>query len=724
MNKIKEDVVSIREPINSGALYGAVSWTVYAITECFFTIILPWIIKPGYDYTPLHPDFTVLLFIIYPVIGLILGGFIGLCFKVAKGRIQFFEKIQPEVFLSSFATLSIVLALSADYVFLLTTGFSIKHLAAPLGLAALLALVLLFSALSHSWYRRFRFLANPWTSCILLLGVVGITREHMINYSTAYKAAASIVYPIVVISIVYFIQKTAEKLWTRNRRESLPVLTARSVVIIVFIAIAFLGVSFFPRQTHRIQHINAGTAPASADRPNVILVVMDTVRADHLPMYGYDRDTTPNIRKFSEQATLFSQSFASGSMTLSTHASIFTGLYAFQHGAHYTAQLPEGQPLSENFHTIAEELNEKGYLTFGIVSNFGFLSHVFHMDQGFQYFDNRVPVHFFSPARPYYLRQIVGMLLTRYVSPVKHADAYKKAEDINKEVYSLLDKVKKERQAFFLFINYMDAHRPYNIPPPFDTLYPGKNDSINAFPNNRMSEEIMKLKRGITDEERSHLISQYDGGIAYMDFQIGELIKRLKKIGLYENSLIIITSDHGEAFGERNLMEHGSSVYQDQVYVPLIVKFPKAHEGHVVNEIVNSVDLMPTILDVLGYEISKDIQGMSLQSLKHEKSRNIISESYPNNYLLSWHSRFHRVERAIYSWPYKFISSTAGKKELYDLSRDPDEKVNLYRSDDRISGELELQLNQRLNSVAVKFPPPAKLDEGALDRLKALGYVK
>ena len=724
MNTVNQETVTIRNPVYSGAMYGAMSWTVYAIVECWFTIILPWIIKPGYDYTPLHSYFTLLLFIIYPVTGLILGSFTGLCFKVAKGTIQFLEKIQPEFFLSSFSTLTVVAGLSADYIFLLKSGFSIKYLAAPLGLAGLLALVLLSSALSRVWYERFRFLANPWTSCILLLGVTGIAREYMINYSTFFKAAVSILYPVVIILIAFLLQKAMEKLRTRKHGESVPVVTAKYVVMITFIAVAFLGISFYPRQTPRIQKFKTSASPASPGKPNVILIVMDTVRADHLPMYGYVRDTTPNIRKFSEKATLFPRSFASGSMTLSTHASIFTGLYAFQHGAHCTEQLPEGQPLSDDLKTIAEDLNEKGYLTIGIVSNYGFLSDVFHMDQGFQYFDNRMPVHFFSPTKPYYLRQIIGMFLTRYVAPEKRADVYKKADDINTEVFSLLDKVKKEKQPFFLFVNYMDAHRPHMPPPPFDTLYPGKNASIDTSFNNRMSEEIMTLKRNITEEEKNHLISQYDGSIAYLDSQIGELIDRIKNIGLYESSLIIITSDHGEAFGERNLMEHGVSVYQDQDYVPLIIKFPNAEEGLIADDVVNSVDLMPTILDVTGYEIPEDIQGVSVLRLKNGNTRKVISESYPNKYLLSWHARFHRIERAIISWPHKFISSTAGKKELYDLSKDPDEKVDLYRPADRISGELELQLNERLKSNAVKSSPPAKLDEGALDRLKSLGYVK
>jgi len=277
---------------------------------------------------------------------------------------------------------------------------------------------------------------------------------------------------------------------------------------------------------------------------------------------------------------------------------------------------------------------------------------------------------------------------------------YRRAAEINTVVFQLLDRVKGETRPFFLFINYMDAHRPLIPPAPFDTLYPGKSESVDTVQNNAVSREIMKFRRNITLEERNHLISQYDGGINYIDFQIGEFISRLKELGLYDNSLIVITSDHGEAFGERNLMEHGVSVYQDQIYIPLIIKYPNNKNGNIINDLVSSVDIMPTILDVTGYEIPDAAQGVSLLKLDSVRTRSIISESFPDQELLNLGSRFHRIERAIFSWPYKFISSTAGEKELYDLSKDPFEKENLYRHGERISGELELRLGRWLNSVS------------------------
>jgi arylsulfatase A-like enzyme len=231
-------------------------------------------------------------------------------------------------------------------------------------------------------------------------------------------------------------------------------------------------------------------------------------------------------------------------------------------------------------------------------------------------------------------------------------------------------------------------------------MYPGKSKAVDTIQYNSASREIMNFRRDITPEERNHLISQYDGGINYIDFHIGKLISRLKELGLYDNTLIIITSDHGEAFGERNLMEHGVSVYQDQIYVPLIIKYPNHTDGSVINDLVSSIDIMPTILDVTGYEIPDDVQGVSLLKVESVRTRNIISESFPDRDLLNLDPRFHRIERAIFSWPYKFISSTAGEKELYDLSKDPSEKENLYQHGERISAELELRLSRWLKSIS------------------------
>ena len=272
----------------------------------------------------------------------------------------------------------------------------------------------------------------------------------------------------------------------------------------------------------------------------------------------------------------------------------------------------------------------------------------------------------------------------------------------------------------------MDAHHPYLPVAPYDTVYPGKIDAFNSAWYSKTFGEIMTLKREITEKEKNHLISQYDGEIAYLDFHVGELMARLKEQRLYEDSLIIITSDHGEAFGERNFMQHGFSVYQDQVYVPLIIKYPDIKKAHVNDELVNSVDLMPTVLDVLGYEIPVDIQGQSLLKLENMNKRPIISESFPGTFVIRWHERFDRFEKAIFLDGLKFIHSTAGKRELYDLSKDPDEEENLYSQTDNRAKKLETALNEWLKKTMseAELAAPVELKKDALRRLRELGYIK
>ncbi|MBI3666425.1 MAG: sulfatase-like hydrolase/transferase, partial [Acidobacteria bacterium] len=218
---------------------------------------------------------------------------------------------------------------------------------------------------------------------------------------------------------------------------------------------------------------------------------------------------------------------------------------------------------------------------------------------------------------------------------------------------------------------------------------------------------------------------QYDGGIAHLDFHLENLFHRLKELGLYQNSLIIITSDHGEAFGDRNLCNHGGiSVYQDLVHIPLLIRYPQSGRKEVADEPVSLVDIMPTVLDVLGMEVPKDLDGRSLQKPDSGRSRLVISECFPGKRLLSWHPRFRRVERALVAGSWKFIHSTAGKRELYDLSKDPDETRNLYTADDGASKDLEARLNQWLQTVPPETPAPFKLNKEALERLRSLGYIQ
>ena len=499
-----------------------------------------------------------------------------------------------------------------------------------------------------------------------------------------------------------------------------------SLLLPILALMLVLGISFFLRQVEPSLGVRAlKLSTPDLSRPNVILISMDTVRADHLSIYGYVGNTTPRLKELSQEASLYTNAIAPGDTTISTMASVFTGLYARKHGAHNDVpDYPWGRPLADKFQTLSEILSKKGYFTMSIVANYGYISHHFGLDRGFQYHDQRAPVPFLGGTKFYSLRNLIRNILTCFASPSDFDQRYLRAQDINREVFTLLQKVKEKDIPFFLFVNYMDAHDPYIPPPPFDNLFPGKNKHFDLDRYHKLVTEVLKLERKVTGGEYRHLVSQYDGGIAYIDFCIGKLIARLKKLGLYENCLIIIMSDHGEAFGERDLINHGVSVYQDQIHVPLIIKYPNIRENVVVNETVSLCDLMPTILDVLGFEMPGKVDGESILKLELSKSREVVSESFPEGGMADMHIKFRRIERALFSGPLKFVNSTAGKREVYDLSRDLNEKENLYNGKDSLSKELEARLNQWLKDTKEESSSTIQLGKGAIDRLKSLGYIK
>ncbi|MDY7038032.1 MAG: sulfatase, partial [Thermodesulfobacteriota bacterium] len=598
----------------------------------------------------------------------------------------------------------------------------------PLSLSLLMIFGLVLSIRSEALFIRLRFVTNPWTASIVLLGLPWLYNEQLLTYSRPVNATAAMAYTVSIFLISFFFQRILQRLPTVRFKKRTFASSRNSLVILTFAVVSVLGLSLFSKQSPPNQLLDSVTSPLDTSYPNIILITMDAVRADHLSLYGYDRETTPNLKRLSQKATLFARSIASGDMTLSTHASIFTGMYARQHGAHFDVSngCPGGRPLDEKFRTLAEILSEKGYLTMGVVANPNFLSHFYRLDQGFQYYDNRVHIPFLDQTGLYFMRQCIRNILAHFLPRETFDMVYRRAEEINKEVFNIIDKAKQEAAPFFLFVNYMDAHNPYIPPSPFDTLYPGKDETFTSARYYALAWAVIKLERKVAEEEQDHLISQYDGGIGYIDFHLGKLIERLKDLGLYENTLIIITSDHGEVFGERNLFNHGVSVYQDQVYIPLLIKYPNDSQRCVVDELVSVVDLMPTILDVLGDKIPKNLPGKSLLKLGMGNLRSLISETFPAGRLIDFHPRFDRVERAIFLGKYKFISSTAGKKELYSLTKDPSEKKNIYQSDDVLSLELERRLARWLETTVAETDLSAKgkPDKETLDRLKTLGYIQ
>ena len=294
----------------------------------------------------------------------------------------------------------------------------------------------------------------------------------------------------------------------------------------------------------------------------------------------------------------------------------------------------------------------------------------------------------------------------------------RRADEINREVFSILDAAADEGRPLFLFINFMDAHWPYEPPEPFDTRYPGKDSTFTERDLRRMEQEIFGRERNIAQHEREHLESQYDGAIAYLDAHIGQLLDKLKRIDQFRDSLIIATADHGEAFGDRHLVGHGTSVYQDQVHVPLVIKYPVQRGPRRDARLVGSVDILPTILDVIDEPAPKNLSGRSLLEDEGSPFREVVSESFPSTRLGN------HEQRAVLSGEHKLIVSPSRQPELYDLSDDPGEAQNLVDRYATKAKSLEALLLAHQAPQSADDQQPMQLDKVTLERLRSLGYVR
>jgi arylsulfatase A-like enzyme len=453
-------------------------------------------------------------------------------------------------------------------------------------------------------------------------------------------------------------------------------------------------------------------------RPNVLMIVMDTVRPDHLSLYGYPLHTTPHLEQLARDSMVYTRAIAPSDMTLSTHASLFTGMYPSWHQAH--CQPPEatyGHPLSPNTATLAEILAGHGYTTLGAAGNL-YLRADFGLQRGFRVFRIPRPVPVLGSEGWYLLRRSMRRELSLVTDTAQFDRLFSRSEDVNKELFSLPE---LNRAPLFMFLNYMDAHFPYLPPAPFDRRFPGKMRRLTQT-DLEADQQVVIHGRPMPAADHQHLLSQYDGGIAYIDAQVGEVVDWLKQRGAYDNTLIVVTTDHGEAFGEKNLVVHGNSAYQNLVRAALIVKYPKSSQTGVVDAPVSLTDVEPTILTALGYPTPKGVQGLNLLAPAATAPRQIYTESFPCPVLHPLSCPDGCLTRAAFSWPYKYIASSDGKRELYDLAKDPNETRNLLPGEP--ATKLQAELSSWIRTMPALKREELKLNPESLKRLKSLGYVQ
>ncbi len=318
--------------------------------------------------------------------------------------------------------------------------------------------------------------------------------------------------------------------------------------------------------------------------PNIILLVLDAVRADRLTCYGYHRATSPFIDELTAQSILYEKCFAPANWSVPSHASLFTGLYPSAHNTDFrNLKLPSHIP------TLAEILGQEGYATCAITSN-AWISSVTNLHRGFMSYYG---------VWPSYGHNWMNITLNKIIATFQKATGTrdKGGQKSVKLAHKWFCEV-KDKQPFFLFMNLIDAHGPYGVPRGAD----GSEFVVGKKIPKRWRKPYLGIdytvSNAILSKEDLQLISDlYDAGIRYVDGLVCRLIENLREMDLYDSSMIIITSDHGESLGDDGILGHQFKLTDDLLHVPLIIKMPKnAHSGKYVSQPVQLVDLMPTLL--------------------------------------------------------------------------------------------------------------------------------
>ncbi len=407
---------------------------------------------------------------------------------------------------------------------------------------------------------------------------------------------------------------------------------------------------------------------------DIFLIVVDTLRAQNLSLYGYDRETSPNLDRFAKDAVTYEDAITPGTWTVPAHASLFTGLMPSYHGAERVAgDRILATPVNPQAKMLAEILSESGWRTGAFLGNTTYLTTSLGFGRGFAFFGDKLPDN--------------------------------RAEGV---VRSALEWLAESDRHGFVFMNILDPHEPYAPPPPFDTRFPGKIESYGDILTSRVF-----AGEKVTPEMRAHFISQYDGEVAYSDASLGKLFEGLKKLGRYDKSLIIVTADHGEFIGEHGLAGHGSVPYEPLIHVPLIVKYPSNRDaGKRIERRVSTLALFATVLEGAVLPLPDGVASVP------------VDQPHPV-WLEDIDFAGNRVTVG-YDGPWKMLRRVGNGSEetfLWNLTTDPEERRSVGEA--REAAALRANLEAYAAAPRPKNPtPPPVVDPERERQLRALGYVR
>ncbi len=463
-------------------------------------------------------------------------------------------------------------------------------------------------------------------------------------------------------------------------------------------AVLGLGLSLLWPTTRPVQ------AASSAPQFNVLIITIDTLRADKLGLYGNTTVKTPNLDRLGRSGTWFTTDIAQQPNTSASHTSIFTGVFPFVHGVrqHMTDHL------SPDVRTLAEVLDERGYRTAGFYS-WVTLDKGFSGLRGFQTYED-VSIHLTPPLSEERFHNLIGLyrLLGKYLllpglianefergAPGSVLDNTDGKANVTTDV-ALRWLGANSSSPFFLWVHFFDPHYPYSPPPPFDTMYdPNYTGSVDG--GMSTIHYIFSHNTGtLTEADVNHLQALYEGEISFADQQLGRLLDEVDRLGRTKDTIIVLTADHGESLGTAGRWFHGPRLNYTDIHVPLIIRFPPAvPANHSVDAPVESIDIMPTILDLLKIPVPAHVQGMSLLPLisgsprQSDPSAISMLDTYKEVSFLGtrWHLIWDRQKNTTLLYDYH-----ADPLELNDqASREPD-----------LAAELLQQFHERLSGLG--FP--------------------
>ncbi len=444
-------------------------------------------------------------------------------------------------------------------------------------------------------------------------------------------------------------------------------------------------------------------------RPNLVLITLESLRTDHVGVYGGhargrpEQPITPNLDAFAADAVRFDDAHAVSSWTLTSHASLFTGLYPSAHRAVHPLDR-----LSDSYPTLAETLATAGYQTVGVVSG-PYLRRAHNLSQGFELWDDGI-----------------SSLTNRLAHDAVTNPAMETALD------RFVDTQRDPARPFFLFAYFWDPHYDYLPPAPYDTQFAGPDAEKTDI---RRYETNPAIRPGMPPGQLAYVLSQYAGEIRWTDEHLGHFFALLKRKGLWENTAILITADHGEEFFEHGEKGHKNDLFAESIHVPLLLKLPGPSRGRVDGRLASHVDVLPTLLELAGLSAEFPHQGRSLLEAHPPPNRAIFFDL-----LSTWYyrradgsdfdrtQRWHGVREGSYKLVWRDGDASPPLRALFDVASDPSERTDVSSGNEARVQELEkLYADQQRESeaIAVKHPPggTAELTPRELESLRALGYV-